>query len=171
MSERTAISTAELTVIMRPYDMAHCQYFGTRAILEAEGVIPADIKWPTGFDSVYWEAGSFTFHLRRERPDGAKGPRNHFCDCDYWALRWERTQKRSWAVIAIEKRQREIADILRRNSPAGRDAEMEHLNRLFASREDEKFQAFKARIPGLIPPPRKPRGRRPKVADQSCEEA
>lgn len=73
-------------------------------------------------------------------------------------MRWDRAKRQPWQAVAIEKKQREIANILYRNSPAGEEAWSKHWSRYDASRKDEKFQAFKHLIPGLA---RSKRGRKP----------
>jgi len=78
-------STEIIVVCMTYPDIA--EYQGTRAALEDEGVIPAGTKWPEGFDNLRWDDGKFRFWLRRERPEGAKGPRKQFLDIDWWMLR------------------------------------------------------------------------------------
>ncbi|HEX7685221.1 MAG TPA: hypothetical protein VF446_17085 [Trinickia sp.] len=68
------LDLGELTIIML-YDYQYSEYWGTRAQLEAEGVIPDDFEWPEGFNSAYWQSGPFDFWLRqnvrRERKDRA----------------------------------------------------------------------------------------------------
>ena len=39
-----------------------------------------------------------------------------------------------------------------------RTTQRDQLNRFSAAQEDKAFQAFKERVPGLIPPKRKPKG-------------
>jgi hypothetical protein len=53
MSDRIFNAPSELTIILRPYDAQLCMYSGTRAQLEAEGVIPDNVEWPLGFESVF----------------------------------------------------------------------------------------------------------------------
>jgi len=40
---------------------------GTRAQLEASGVIPAGLEWPPGSKWVFWRAGGRRYLLRRQR--------------------------------------------------------------------------------------------------------
>ena len=65
----------EFTVSIRPHALDFWEYFGTRAQLEAEGVIPSGMEWPaTGAKEVGWKEGRLKFGLRRIRPEGLKGP-------------------------------------------------------------------------------------------------
>lgn len=80
----------ELIVILSVPGVAH--FYGTRAMLEAEGVLPLAMLWPSGFNCARWTAGRFKFVLCRTRPRGAKGPRSAFADVDWWHLMWTARQ-------------------------------------------------------------------------------
>lgn len=157
----------ELTIIISPGAWAYCEYIGTRTQLEAEGVIPAGTEWPDGFFDIRWKASDLDFWLRRQRPEGVKGPRRAFLDCDNWCLRM---RKSDWNAFDgdIERKAKDLRRMIYDQSPEGRAAFMTMIDLSLDADDDEKFQAFKALIPGLIPPPRKRRG--PKLAFQSQEE-
>lgn len=155
----------ELTIIIRPSDLALCWYVGTRMQLEAEGVIPAGTEWPDGFCDVRWEANGLRFWLHRQRPKGVKGPRRAFLDCDNWCLRMNKPG--SNVDNPIERKAKDLALEIYRQSPEGRVAWSKRWKLYWAAHEDEKFQAFKALIPGLIAPSRKRRV--PKSTAQSQE--
>jgi hypothetical protein len=159
----------ELTIALRPFDGPYCTYVGTRMQLEAEGVIPGGTKWPDAFNSVSWRANGILFSLLRMRPKGAKGPRRDFIDCDHWFLRME-LEGRNWVDQELEREAKKLARVVYEHSEEGRAAFMRMIDLAVAADVDEKFQAFKALIPGLIPPPRKRLGRRPKSARQSQDE-
>lgn len=131
-------------------DLTYCRYVGTRMQLEAEGVIPADTKWPDGFSTVSWEANGLRFLLKRERPEGAKGPRRAFLDCDNWWLRMS-VPGRSVADENIKRMADELARYIHNQSPAGQAEVIRQARLYFAARDDKEFQAFKALIPGLTP--------------------
>jgi hypothetical protein len=154
-----------LTIIMDPaHGWAH--YIGTRMQLEAEGIIPGEPCWPDGFTRADKEANGIHFTLKRERPEGAKGPLRDFIDCDNWCLTMRRVDAEPWDARQIRLKAKELQDMVYRQTRAWSD-ECDRRHKLYyTAQEDEKFQAFKALIPGLIPPP-KPRGRRPKSATQS----
>ncbi|WDD94662.1 hypothetical protein Bsp3421_004796 [Burkholderia sp. FERM BP-3421] len=154
------LDIGELTIILRPMDMSMSQYIGTRMQLEAEGVIPAGTKWPDGYRDLIWVADGLRFHLRRERPEGAKGSRRDFIDCDNWVLRMQRPGS-NWPDDCLKLQAEKLRQMLYAQSDEGRAAWNRRYKLYFAAGDDEKFQAFKALIPSLIPPPRKPRGRRP----------
>ena len=81
----------DIIVILNPYNLDFSELLGTRAMLEAERIIPKGTDWPQGYDDLRWQAGQFDYWLRRRRPPGAKGPRKQFIDCDWFCLRWELT--------------------------------------------------------------------------------
>lgn len=56
---------------------ASSEIIGTRAMLDAERIIPAGIKWPAGASSVRWEDDRFAYVLSRFNPSG-----------DYWSVLW-----------------------------------------------------------------------------------
>lgn len=145
---------AELIVILNPYDSFFSEFVGSRAMLEAEGIIPDGTKWPEGYDDKRWQAGKFNYWLRRQRPEGAKGPRRAFADCDWWCLRWELTNAPSYGQRAILLKERALKNEIYRQSPKGRDELNKLVKALGKAGEDEKFQEFKALVPGLIPPKR-----------------
>lgn len=57
------IDIGELTILLDPR-LGGASYFGTRAQIEAEGMVPATTEWPKGFDVVRWSAGDNEFWLR-----------------------------------------------------------------------------------------------------------
>lgn len=67
--------SAEL-VVCTPYSDI-VEYQGTRATLEAEGVIPADADWPEGFNDLHWEDDQYRYWLCCER--GRPGNSIAFC--------------------------------------------------------------------------------------------
>lgn len=136
-------------------DIGWCAYFGTRAELEAEGLVPAGMKWPVGFSQRYWDAGPFGFALFRRRPEGAKGPRRQFLETDWWQLSWGCRGPGARSDVAIRHKSDELAKFIRLNSPEGQAELNRRCADYFAARKDTQFQAFKALIPGLVPPPRR----------------
>jgi hypothetical protein len=136
------------------------EYHGTRAMLEAEGVIPEDADWPQGYDDLFWEAGGLNFWLRRRRPPGAKGARRDFIAVDWFVLQI-RQNRRSWDQIAIAKKKRELAEIIFKSSPQGIAAYNALWEAHSAARKDKGFQAFMKML--HIPQPKR-RGRKPKAA-------
>lgn len=149
----------DLTIRIHPHGAVSCEYFGTRMQLESEGVIPAGTKWPDGFGCTQWEINGLEFWLWRSRPEGARGRRRDFIDIDYWRLGWGVSGPYESDEVAIARKWRELAQMIHARSPEGR-AESERAYRLYyAALQDERFQAFKALIPCLNPPPRKRRAK------------
>lgn len=133
---------------------------GTRAQLEAEGVIPPGTQWPEGACDHRWTAGRFRYWLRRTRPAGLKGPMRVWTSGDWWALRCSLIDGPDQEARKIIEKTRELAEELRRQSPAGRLEMRAHWNRYWKAQEDEAFQSFKDK---LVPQRKKP-GRTPGTA-------
>ena len=149
-----------MKVIIRPYNLDFWEFEGTRAQLEAEGVIPTDVVWPEGDQLYRWESGRSKFWLRRTRPDGIKGPKKVWTSGDWWCVRCDYDYALNGAARAVLQKERELAAVLHRHSPSGqREWEMAW-NRYWRAHEDKAFQAFKA----IFVPQRKKPGRKPKTS-------
>lgn len=142
----------ELIVVAIP-DIYLTEYQGTRAALEAEGVIPSSTKWPTGFDDLHWDDGRLRYWLRRQRPEGVKGARNSLLNIDWWMLRCDPCSS-SPEILSVERKAKELAAARFLASPEGAEVKSRRWNAWLEARTDDKFQAFKALIPGLIRPKR-----------------
>jgi hypothetical protein len=142
------------------------EYQGTRAALEAEGVIPQGTKWPEGFEDLRWRDEKFKYWLRRIRPEGAKGPRKQFADFDWWMFRFDPINRKGPGELHVERKAKELADLIYRQSPKGRDEWSKQFDRYWKAKGDDKFQAFKALIPGAVAPSR---GRKPRPVVQSAK--
>ncbi|WP_152601860.1 hypothetical protein [Burkholderia paludis] len=152
----------ELTILLdRKFGSA--AYIGNRAQLESEGVVPATTEWPEKFDTAGWVAGGIQYWLRRARPEGAKGPRKDFLNCDNWRLSMYRFNRDRFDHEIMRKAE-ELQKVLDRDSRAGRAASAKLWAATCAAMDDPKFQAFKALVPGLVPEPRTRRGGRPTQA-------
>ena len=164
MSPSIVIPT-EPTIRMGYYGITEFQ--GTRAMLEAEGIVPENIKWPEGYDDLRWDDGKFEYWMRRERPEGAKGPRKLFIDVDWWCLR-QQVIGESFVDIELKRKKKELAEYVYHHSARGIADSNRRYNVYAAACADEKFQAFKALLPGLVQPKRE---RRPKSGHQNQGEA
>lgn len=162
------VAQTELVVIVNPYNFVFSEFVGSRAMLESEGILPDRIKWPEGYDDLHWQEGQFDYVLRRQRPEGDKGPRRDFANCDWWRLRWKLTNAPSPEECNIMRKTKALNDEIYLQSAQGRAEWNKNWNRYREAIKDEKFQAFKALIPGLVRPKR---GRRPKIAEQSQGES
>ena len=134
----------EMIVVCIP-NISISEYRGTRSALESEGVIPAKFTWPEGFDRVDWEDDQAGYWLMRARPEGANGPRKLFATIDWWALRIEPHSRKLQQVRNIEIKRKELEDAIFRASTKFE----QQCERFYASKDDAKFQAFKALVPGL----------------------
>jgi hypothetical protein len=137
------------------------EYQGTRAALEAEGIIPSDTKWPDGFGDLHWEDDKFKYWIRRLRPEGVKGPRKQFLGVDWWMLRCSPVNGMSRDAEAIELKAKALADEIYRQTPKYREECNKEWDAYSKARDDDKFQAFKSLIAGIT---RHKRGRRPNNA-------
>jgi hypothetical protein len=155
------VTPSELTI--RVVIAGIAAYQGTRAMLEAEGIIPANTKWPDGYDALWWDDGKYRYWLMRQRPDGAKGPRKLFVTIDWWCLRQQLIGD-DHVTREVERKRQELAEYIYRNSDKGKDEWSRRFDLYMAACADEKFQAFKALIPELIRPTR---GRRSKNINQT----
>ncbi len=153
--------STEIVVCTPSFDIA--EYQGTRAALEAEGVIPAGTDWPKGFDTLYWGDAKFSYWLRRTRPEGHNGPRKQFMHVDWWMLRCDPVNMPSHFVRTAKRIEKELADYVLRHSREGMAAWGRQFDRYLEAKKDEKFQAFKSLIPGIQRPKR---GRRTMNAGQ-----
>ncbi len=131
------------TVSIRPHGCDFSEYQGSRAQLEAEGIIPAGTEWPEGQQSVCWEQGLLSFSLKRTRPEGMKGPMKLWIAGDYWNLRWERKVRPDCGTRAIMDKRAELAKVVYSESPEGRLAYNARFELYLAAYKDKAFQAFK----------------------------
>jgi hypothetical protein len=132
------------------------EFHGTRAQLEAEGVIPVGTAWPVRLGWEGWEAGLLGFWLFRPMPK-AKDRKNKCFDYDWWCVRMYVLNRPSSGVRAIQRKAAELAAEVYRQSERGKAEEFALRAKYSAAKSDKQFKAFKALIPGLIPPKRKPK--------------
>ena len=149
-----------MKVIIR-CDLSFAEYEGTRAQLEAEGVIPAGTKLPEGGDDAKWQSGALNFRLRRIRPEGMKGPMKLWHVGDWWRLRMTLVNEPGHAARSIARKTRELHDEIYRHTPAAGRLWHANYKKFRDAQDDAQYQAFKAMIPGLVPPKR---GRRSKAS-------
>lgn len=141
----------ELIVIIDGRGIDINEYRGSRAMLEDEGLIPEGFKWSKKYADAFWEEGSLKYWLRRKRPEGVKGSRKQFENVDWFCLRFSLINYPSFSQIKIARKAKELKELIYRNSPQGIAEEESCLARYLKAQKDKQFQAFKARIPGLIP--------------------
>ncbi|WP_042421038.1 hypothetical protein [Comamonas granuli] len=146
----------ELKITIYKRGFRFWEYEGTRAQLEAEGVIPPGTVWPQGKQKVEWCSGGASYWLGRKRPDGIKGPMSVWITGDWWCLR-STCLEDAWS---IRQKRLEIARALYELSPEGCLVRAERLARYFEASQDSAFQAFKA----AVVPQRKRPGRPAKTA-------
>lgn len=153
------VGESGLKVCIRPYKLDFWEYEGTRAQLEAEGVIPPGTEWPELAQDQRWEAGRFRYWLRRCRPDGMKGPMKLWTSGDWWCLRCDLLNGPDHATRSILEKKAELVAELYRHSAAGQREWNAQWNLYWKAREDKAFQAFKS----IFMPERKKPGRKPKA--------
>lgn len=120
-------------IIVRIYPGCAPEYQGTRAALVAEGFIPANLQWPTGFTLACWEDQTFRYWIQRQRPKGVKGARKHILDIDWWSIR-------------INQLRPPRPPIASEQDCAEWDA---HWEAYVAASRDKSFQSMKSLIPGV----------------------
>ncbi len=131
-------------------------WYGTAAQLEAEGLIPDGLVWPTGREDRTWTAGAFYYWLSRQRPEGYKGPRSGWIHMDSWSL------SRSFAddslgVEAYVAGNLYAAEMARREERIRQTIYWER--QFLACREAEKDTAYQA-FRSIFIPASKKRGRK-----------
>ncbi len=150
IESKAAVAATDLVVCITPRDCE--RWHGSRAQLEAEGLIPAGIKWPTGENSVRWSLDGFSYLMSRFRPIGSKGPKSAWVNGDYWHLtrRLDSSGYDGWRDAKLYEKRRALEDEIFRHSPAG----IEQLHRSMAADADQRFQVFLSMVPGALSPTR-----------------
>lgn len=150
------VDERELRVVIRQ-DLGFSEYHGSRAQLEAEGLVPSSTKWPQGTSLLHWEFGAFRFGLRRRRPENLKGPMRLWIAGDWWCLRWQLRERLDYGKRELRRKENELDVEIYRQSERGQFECNLQWRRYWNAEADECFQNFKALCPGLIPPKRKKR--------------
>ena len=137
-----AVVASDLIIEILPRDSV--EWIGTRAQLEAEGLVPPQTVWPDRDRWVGWTTPWFEFWLRRTRPLGMKGPKRLWVQSDWWALRQTLLADRGkghWPAVIYEKKC-ELEALVWSQSEQGR----QYTERWKKAQADEVFQAFKHRL-------------------------
>ncbi|WP_157645132.1 hypothetical protein [Burkholderia ubonensis] len=163
-AQRAAEPVAEPEMIIELREGLGFSYQGTRAQLEAEGIIPDGLEWPTGRNHVGWRRGERHFSLMRCKVPGTKQKVADWGCGDWWIIS---VGKDHTLDPEIAEQAKKLRAMIYERSPQGKAARAEHWRRIDAAYRDEKFQAFKALIPGLAPVSRKHSDRRPKAVAAS----
>jgi len=144
----------EMKINLRPYDWPRWEFEGSRAQIEAEGVIPAGTQWPVGCADINWVAGPLQFQLRRTRPDWLKGPMRLWVNGDWWILVCTPVNQPDPFQQRVTDARAALAREIYEQSPEGRRAWNENYSRWEATKRDGDFLKFKRLIPALNPPRR-----------------
>lgn len=127
------------------------RYLGTRAQLEADGLLPVGTVWPVKDKSTQWSDGRFDWRLFRTRRQNQRGPKSVWVDGDWWCLASTlKGSSNGWVGRAVVL-QRQLDVALRNSTDAGQALARKELRRLWASQADQAYQAFRASIPALAP--------------------
>ena len=138
------------------------EFIGSRAQIEAEGLVPPSIAWPaSGFKQVTWDDGFVMYQLCRRRPCGAKGPRRDFESVDHWSLRTVLLYAH-WATREIAIKEAELQAVAHRYSPQGRAEISADVRAWSAAADDGRFPSFRAKMHGVTQPVRASRARQSK---------
>lgn len=138
-----ALTSQEPVFILNPNGFDFCEMEGTRAMLIEEGLIPDGTVWPSGYGDIYWKVGQFKYWLRRRRPAGTKGPINNV---DWFRVRWELADQSARTALTIRHKAEELADTVRRLTPAGQAENTRRACRVVAAQSDAAFLKFKAAV-------------------------
>ncbi len=133
-------------------------FVGAAEQLREEGLIPPGFEWPHADHLKSWEAGGLEYVLRRQRPEGHKGHRWSWHKLDSWRL-LVRVGRRDSGWEFQRRLDLAAAELLRHLTPQSERAWALEVHRYWTAQQDAAFQAFKAKVPGLVPPKR---GRKPK---------
>ena len=145
-------------------------YHGTRAQLEAEGLIPDPIEWPHAALGQRWQSGEWAFWLKRTRPAGMKGPMKLWVSGDWWCVRVTRAHVRfDLHADDIRRKRAALRAALHQQSARGQVEWEAAWKRYRETVEDKRFQAFKRLIPGLVPPKRACRAAPPQRSPQPAQ--
>ncbi len=136
----TPKSDLVLNIYPRGWDI----WRGTSAQLIAEGLIPSHIKWPERLLSRTWIQDGLICKLHRCRPPEKKDPQNLWMKGDYWLLRRSRTSRfiDELAEARTYEKLCELTRKLREQTPEG----INELKRWIDAQDDQRFQAFMARL-------------------------
>jgi hypothetical protein len=156
-SARSEQTNTELKIQLQPH-YGRTVYVGSRAQLQSEGLIPDGVVFPRGVAKLRWNVDEFEFVLKRERPDDFEGAPRGWLECDNFELtrRWINTP--DWQERELKSKARELMKMAHSMTAEGIEERKRSFRAVLKARDDERFQAFKALIPSLIPAPRKPRG-------------
>lgn len=127
--------------------METAYYTGTRAQLEAEGLIPQPARWPQGRCVAQWERGPLHFSLSRTKPEGATGRAKEWEAADWWTVRVSRSGGHRQTVVRTKMRELERA--LHEASHAGEREFYSLWRRSMAARDDARFQSA---LSAMLPP-------------------
>lgn len=132
------------------------EFIGTAAQLRAENLIPDSFEWPPGATDKHWTARGMRYWMRRCRPEGHKGPMSSWLTLDNWFVRispdnpdpqWHARRSIQRMEAALRREQHHL-------TPAGARQRHQEWLRIMAALRDQRFQTFKAKLPGLTPPTR-----------------
>ncbi len=135
------LTAGELTIVL--YPQQHDVWKGTKAQLEAEGLVPDGFKWPERTERrSFTYRGIECFIERRRLPGTGRGP---WVDVDNWLL-WRLCKGRGiHGGPEIYEKQQALKHELWLHSPEGSRMAERH----WRACEDAQFQAFKQRALGI----------------------
>lgn len=142
----TVLDIKSEIIVCTPYTSIS-EYIGTRASLEAEGVIPPETEWPErGFEDVSWRDEQAEYTLRRDRPDGVSGPRKLFADIDWWSLRIVPAKRKHPSQLAIERKKKALDDEIFRQSYEGMRLIQKRYDDCCLAKSDAGYQRFRGML-------------------------
>lgn len=142
-------TVAEVEILI--FQDSYVAYHGTHAQLVNEGLIPEGKALPNKDEQIAWRQGAYEFALRRVRPEGHKGPKRSWHALDFWCLEVYSTAHPS-SEVRHRKLLRLAFEVQAKLMQAGQPDRLLALYR--QAMDDTAYQAFRRRIPGLMPAPR-----------------
>ena len=132
----------ELRIKVAPDSHSPTYFEGTRAQLEAEGLVPPGLEWPARAYRTFWQDEGFFCLLCRQRPAGMKGPMKAWIEGDNWVLSRRPTQH---GLVQSSVMQRNKVDGESYNqSSSGRIRPSAVREAQCRAADDEAYQRFKA---------------------------
>ncbi len=122
------------------------EFYGTRSQLNADGLIPGELLWPSAGQYAGWLDGPWHWTLRSVLRDDRRGkqlPRP--CHVDYWRLRRHRMDE-SVEECEIRGKVRELAEMVFRSSIEGKAYYANESRLWWKAQQDAAFAKLMCRV-------------------------
>jgi hypothetical protein len=133
-------------VLFIDFGFGSIEFYGTRSQLNADGLIPGELLWPSAGQYAGWLDGPWHWTLRSVLPDDRRGkqlPRP--CHVDYWRLRRHRMDE-SVEECEIRGKVRELAEMVFRSSIEGKAYYADESRLWWKAQQDAAFAKLMCRV-------------------------